>query len=103
MDCTQILGLDASVSPTGWISMPRPSVYPCPKCGEAYTAHIFADKKRHTDAVVRRWTSGLTNARLEGMNNLFKAAWSRARGYRSETNFIAMIYLVGSPVGRLFD
>ena len=59
--------------------------------------------ERHTDAVVRRWISGLTNARLEGMNGLFQAARSRARGYRNEANFIAMIYLIGSPVGRLLD
>ncbi|NOG31681.1 ISL3 family transposase [Halomonas sp. TBZ9] len=59
--------------------------------------------ERHAKAVVRRWHSGLTNARLEGMNGLFQAARSRARGYRNETNFIAMIYLLGSPVGRLLD
>lgn len=58
---------------------------------------------RHAEAVVRRWTSGLTNARLEGMNGLFQAARSLARGYRNEANFIAMIYLIGSPVGRLLD
>ena len=34
---------------------------------------------------------------------LFQAARSRARGYRNEANFIAMIYLIGSPVGRLLD
>ena len=59
--------------------------------------------ERHAEAVVRRWHSGLTNARLEGMNGLFQAARSRARGYRNEANFIAMIYLIGSPVGRLLD
>ncbi len=37
------------------------------------------------------------------MNGLFQAARSRARGYWNEANFIAMIYLIGSPVGRLFD
>ena len=63
----------------------------------------LATLERHADAVVRRWHSGLTNARLEGMNGLFQAARSRARGYRNEANFIAMIYLIGSPVGRLFD
>ncbi|WP_460540773.1 transposase, partial [Halomonas garicola] len=63
----------------------------------------LATLERHADAVVRRWISGLTNARLEGMNGLFQAARSRARGYRNEANFIAMIYLIGSPVGRLFD
>ena len=32
-----------------------------------------------------------------------RAARSYAHGYRSEANFIAMIYLIGSLVGRLFD
>lgn len=63
----------------------------------------LATLERHADAVVRRWISGLTNARLEGMNGLFQAARSRAHGYRNEANFIAIIYLIGSPVGRLFD
>ena len=58
---------------------------------------------RHAEHVVRRWVSGLTNARLEGMNSLFQAARSRARGYRNEANFIAMIYLIGSPVKQMFD
>lgn len=59
--------------------------------------------ERHAEQVVRRWVSGLTNARLEGMNGLFQAARSRARGYRNEANFIAMIYMIGSPVRLLFD
>lgn len=63
----------------------------------------LATLRRHAQQVIRRWTSGLTNARLEGMNGLFQAARSRARGYRNEANFIAMIYLIGSPVGRLLD
>jgi transposase len=28
---------------------------------------------------------------------------SLARGYRNESNFIAMIYLIDTPVGRLLD
>jgi transposase len=62
----------------------------------------LATMVRHADAVVGRWLSRLTNTRLEGMNGLFQAARSRARGYRNEANLIAMIYLIGSPVGRLF-
>ena len=66
-------------------------------------AKALATLERHAEAVVRRWISGLTNARLEGMNGLFQATRSRARGYRNEVNFIAMIYLIASPVGRLLD
>ncbi len=54
--------------------------------------------EKHADRVIRRWSSTLTNARLEGMNSLFQAARSRARGYRNTENFIAMIYLIGSPI-----
>jgi len=57
----------------------------------------LATLERHADAVARRWISGLMNARLEGMSGLFQAAKSRALGYRNEANFIAMIYLIGSP------
>jgi transposase len=66
-------------------------------------AKALATLERHAEQVVRRWISGLTNACLEGMNGLFQAARSRARGYRNEANFIVMIYLIGSPVGRLPD
>ncbi|WP_211224670.1 transposase, partial [Oceanospirillum beijerinckii] len=48
--------------------------------------------------IIRRITSDLTNARLEGMNSLFQAARARARGYRNTENFINMIYLIGSPI-----
>jgi transposase len=61
-------------------------------------AKALATLERHADAVVRRWISGLTNARLEGMNGLFQAARSRARGYRNKANFIAMIYLIPESV-----
>jgi len=37
------------------------------------------------------------------VNGLFQAARSYARGYQNETNFVAMIYLIGSPVGRMRD
>ncbi len=54
--------------------------------------------KRHSERIIRRITSDLTNARLEGMNSLFQAARARARGYRNTENFINMIYLIGSPI-----
>mgnify|MGYP001764607647 CR=1 FL=1 len=39
-----------------------------------------------------------SNGILEGLNSLVQSAKSRARGYRSTRNLIAMIYLIG---GRL--
>ena len=46
--------------------------------------------------VVNSFNSNLTNAFLEGMNSLIQATKSRARGYRSNRNFIAMAYLIGA-------
>jgi transposase len=57
--------------------------------------------QRHAERVVRRWTSTYTNARLEGLNSLFQAARARARGYRSNHNFITMIYMIASPAGAI--
>nr|WP_299379706.1 transposase [uncultured Halomonas sp.] len=57
----------------------------------------------HADRVIRRWLSRLTNARLEGVNSVFQAARSRTCGYRNESTFITMIYLIGSPVGSMLS
>ena len=54
--------------------------------------------KRHWDGILNWFDSKLTNALLEGMNSLIQAAKSRARGYRSSRNFIAMAYLIGGKL-----
>ena len=58
-----------------------------------------ATLERHAERVVRRWTSTYTKARMEGVNSLFQAARARARGYRTNKNFITMIYMIASPAG----
>ena len=52
----------------------------------------------HWDGVIRWHHSRISNGLLEGLNSLIQAAKRRARGYRSNRNFIAMIYLI---VGKL--
>jgi transposase len=54
--------------------------------------------RRHWDGILRWFSSKLTNGILEGMNSLIQAAKSRARGYRTTTNLIAMIYLLGAKL-----
>ncbi len=54
--------------------------------------------KRHWEGVLSWFDSLLTNALLEGMNSLIQAAKSRARGYRSNRNFIAIAYLIGAKL-----
>lgn len=57
--------------------------------------------RRHSGQVIRRWISQYTNARMEGLNSLFQAARSRARGYRNDKTFITMIYMIASPVAHI--
>ena len=49
--------------------------------------------KKHWDGILNWFDSGLTNAVLEGLNSLIQQIKSRARGFRNNDNFIAMIYL----------
>ena len=61
--------------------------------------HKFARMlEDHSLGVIRWHHSRVSNGLLEGLNSLIQAAKRRARGYRSNRNFIAMIYLI---VGKL--
>jgi transposase len=60
---------------------------------------IVATLERHAERVVKRWTSTYTSARMEGLNILFQAARAQARGYRTNVNFITMIYMIANPAG----
>lgn len=50
--------------------------------------------KAHYDGIVQWFTSKLNNGLLEGINSVFQAAKRKARGYRSDKNIIAMVYLL---------
>lgn len=54
--------------------------------------------KRHWDGILNWFDSQLTAGLLEGMNSLIQAARSRARGYRTDRNIIAMSYLIGGKL-----
>ena len=57
-----------------------------------------ATVRRHWAGILRWFSSKLTGGILEGMNSQIQAAKSRARGYRTTTNLIAMIYLLGAKL-----
>ena len=54
--------------------------------------------EEHWLGVIRWHHSHVSNGLLEGLNSLIQAAKRRARGYRTNRNFITMIYLI---VGKL--
>ena len=54
--------------------------------------------QKHYDGIIQWFTSHLNNGLLEGINSLFQAAKRKARGYRSEKNIVAMIYLLAGKL-----
>ncbi len=54
--------------------------------------------KRHWNGVLGWFKSGLTNGILEGINSLIQAAKAKARGYRSNRNFITIVYLIAGKL-----
>lgn len=56
---------------------------------------------KHREAIVARWASGHSNARIEALNGIFQAAKCRARGYRNDDTFISIIYLLAAPIQNL--
>lgn len=49
--------------------------------------------KRHWDGVLNWYRSRISNGLLEGLNSLFQAAKSKARGYRSFSKIRTIVYL----------
>ena len=54
--------------------------------------------ENHLAGILKYWEQRITNAYMEGLNNMFQMVKRRARGYRSDNHFIMMIYFVGSKL-----
>ena len=54
--------------------------------------------RKHASGVLRWFRSRVSNGMLEAMNSLLQAAKTRARGYRTTENLIAMAYLVSGKL-----
>jgi len=52
----------------------------------------------HWDDVLRWFRTRITNGVLEAINSLVQAAKRRARGYRTDKHYIAMIYLTAGKL-----
>ena len=52
----------------------------------------------HLDGIVAYCQHKITNAFMEGLNSVFSATKRRARGYRSSTHLIAILYLTSAKL-----
>ncbi len=70
-----------------------------------YKTGLFASMVRlakmienHLAGILAHWKWGVTNAFMEGLNSVFSATKRKARGYRSTTHMIAMLYFVSGKL-----
>jgi transposase len=54
--------------------------------------------EKHWDGIIAWHANHLSNGLLEGINSLVPAAKARARGYRSKTKMITIIYLIAAKL-----
>ncbi len=54
--------------------------------------------EHHLAGILAHWKWGVTNAFLEGLNSVFSATKRKARGYRSTTHLITMLYFVAGKL-----
>jgi transposase len=54
--------------------------------------------ENHLAGILAHWKSGLTNAFMEGLNSVFSATKRKARGYRSTTHLITMLYFIAGKL-----
>jgi transposase len=54
--------------------------------------------QEHLAGILAHWKWRLTNAFLEGLNSVFSATKRKARGYRSTTHFITMLYFTAGKL-----
>ena len=59
---------------------------------------VAALVERHLAGILAHWKWGVTNAFMEGLNSVFSATKRKARGYRSTTHLITMLYLVAGKL-----
>lgn len=53
---------------------------------------------KHLEGILAHWKYRVTNAFMEGLNSVFSATKRKARGYRSTTHLVAMLYLVAGKL-----
>jgi transposase len=54
--------------------------------------------EKHLKGILAHWKSGVTNAFMEGLNSVFSATKRKARGYRSPTYLITMLYFIAGKL-----
>jgi transposase len=54
--------------------------------------------ENHLAGILAHWKWGVTNAFMEGLNSVFSATKRKARGYRSTTHLITMLYLLAGKL-----
>jgi transposase len=77
---------EATTELDGWIAWAQ-------RCRIPEFVKLSKKIRRHRQRIINTVASGMSNARVEGINNKIKVITKRAYGFRNIDNLIAMIYL----------
>ena len=77
-----------------WLSWAR-------RCRLTPFKKLAATVKGHLHGILRHFDSGLSNGQVEAFNAQIQAAKARAKGYRTDTNLIAISYLLCAKLRHL--
>jgi transposase len=81
-----------------WCRWVRLAARWCPNNLLAAMVKVMRLVEDHLAGILAYWKWGLTNAFMEGLNSVFSATKRKARGYRSTTHFIAMLYFIAGKL-----
>jgi transposase len=81
-----------------WCRWVRWAAYLCKSHLLASMVNVAQIVEDHLAGILAHWKWGLTNAFLEGLNSVFSATKRKARGYRSTTHFITMLYFIAGKL-----
>lgn len=62
---------------------------------------LYEKIKRHLKAILATTKYGLTNSKVEGINNVIKSIIRRGFGFRNVNNLMSLIYIRTSPLLQL--
>ena len=81
-----------------WCQLVRGAACEAPGTLFAAMRRVAGMMETHMEGIMAHWGHRITNAFMEGLNSVFSATKRKARGYRSTTYLLTMLYLTSSKL-----
>ena len=88
----------ARQSLSDWCQLVRGVACEAPGTMFAAMRRVARMMETHMEGIMAHWGHRITNAFMEGLNSVFSATKRKARGYRSTSYLLAMLYLTSAKL-----